>query len=324
MALQQFVCRFTLMTLLLSPGFYSSNYGGQKDSPGASPWQVILLNDDGLQCVGSLITDQWVLTSGRCMANYGPNNTVALLGAQNQLGENPHEENRTIDDVVCYSDRHDYHSKDSICLLLLSAPVNFSEAIQPIALASRRSTFHNGTLSWVTVFDSYYHNETILQKVKASIVGNNQCNCDYEGEEISDKQMCVGLGDEGYDACEVFQGSPLVIKGDKEWVLAGVEGFQHTCGPLKVYAEVSRYQRWISESITGMEPHFVTFDPPGFDMDKNFICIKSEILTTPVPISTTTGDTIFSGGDNLIHFTHFLFLSAPFLFLHDVVGTSGM
>lgn len=46
--------------------------GGQKDSPGASPWQVILLNDDGLLCVGSLITDQWVLTSGRCMAKYEP------------------------------------------------------------------------------------------------------------------------------------------------------------------------------------------------------------------------------------------------------------
>uniref|UniRef100_A0A8C7WXH6 Peptidase S1 domain-containing protein n=1 Tax=Oryzias sinensis TaxID=183150 RepID=A0A8C7WXH6_9TELE len=144
-------------------------------------------------------------------SRYGPNDTVALLGVQNQLGENPHKDNRTIDDFVCYGDKYDYHSKDSICLLLLSAPVNFSEAIQPIALASRRSTFHNGTLSWVTVFDSYDHNETILQEVKASIVGNNQCNCDYEGEEISDKQMCVGLGDEGYDACEVTISSTFVF-----------------------------------------------------------------------------------------------------------------
>ncbi|RVE69389.1 hypothetical protein OJAV_G00077240 [Oryzias javanicus] len=308
------------MTLLLCPGFYSSNHGGQENSPLASPWRVLLYNDGELQCAGSLITDQWVITSGRCMAHYEPNDTVALLGVQNQMEGNQHAENRSIDDFVCNSNEHDNHWNDSICLLKLSAPVNFSEAIQTIALASKSSTFHNGTVSWVTVFDSHNHSDNVLQEVKASIVGINQCNCDYKGEEISDNQMCVGLGDDGYDACEVFQGSPVVTKGEAEWVLAGVASVQNTCGSLKVYTDVSRYQRWISESITGMKPRFVVFDPPGIDMDKNFLCLKSELFTTPATIHIT-GDTIFNGGVNLSHFTHFFSLSVFVLFLRAVVGS---
>lgn len=115
----------------------------------------------------------------------------------------------------------------------------------------------------------------------------------------------------------------MVTKGEAEWVLAGVASIQNTCGSLTVYTDVSRYQRWIRESITGMEPRFVVFDPPGIDMDKNFLCLKGELLTTPATISTT-GDTIFSGGVNPSHFTHFFCLSAFVLVLHAVVGSCDM
>lgn len=45
---------------------------------------------------------------------------------------------------------YDFLTVDNdICLLQLAAPVNFTDEISPVCLASRNSTFHSGTSSWV-------------------------------------------------------------------------------------------------------------------------------------------------------------------------------
>lgn len=50
---------------------------------------------------------------------------------------------------MCHPD-YDFLTIDNdICLLQLAAPVNFTDEISPVCLASRNSTFHSGTSSWV-------------------------------------------------------------------------------------------------------------------------------------------------------------------------------
>jgi hypothetical protein len=41
---------------------------GGTESPNVFPWVVALLLDYGLRCGGSLITREWVLTAGHCLA----------------------------------------------------------------------------------------------------------------------------------------------------------------------------------------------------------------------------------------------------------------
>lgn len=75
---------------------------------------------------------------------------TVYLGRHSQSGSNPKEESRTIQRVVCHPQYDFLTIANDICLIQLSAPVNFTDDIYPVCLAAADSTFHNGTSSWVT------------------------------------------------------------------------------------------------------------------------------------------------------------------------------
>lgn len=78
--------------------------------------------------------------------------TKVYLGRHSQSGLNPNEVTQTLKNIVCHPDYNPSTNENDICLLKLSAPVNFTDYIQPICLASENSTFYSGTSSWVTGF----------------------------------------------------------------------------------------------------------------------------------------------------------------------------
>lgn len=52
--------------------------------------------------------------------------------------------------AVCHSSYNFLTFDNDICLLQLSAPLNFTASIFPVCLAAADSTFHSGTSSWIT------------------------------------------------------------------------------------------------------------------------------------------------------------------------------
>ncbi|KAM4565316.1 serine protease 27-like [Fundulus diaphanus] len=295
--------------------------GGQDASPGRWPWQASLQKDGASFCGGSLITNQWVLTAAHCISS-------DILTAEVHLGvyklsdSNPNEVTRGIEDYTCHPDYNPTTYNNDMCLLKLSAPVNFTDYIQPVCLASGISTFHDGTTSWVTGFGDLGNGMVpdILQEVVLPIVGNNKCSCYNQGfATITENMICAGLDLGGMDSCQGDSGGPLVIYNGDVWVQGGVVSFGDRCAiPKKpgVYARVSEYERWISDTVTGMAPGFVTYTSTGTDFDLDFTC--------PTFMPTTTDDSIFDSGKNLDHFTHFVALSALALLFHVYVGSGGM
>ncbi|XP_011491351.1 chymotrypsin-like protease CTRL-1 [Oryzias latipes] len=361
MALQQFVCRFTLMTLLLCSGCHPAVNDNstvvENVSPGDSPWLVYFYPD--FRCEGSLITTEWVLTDSSCLKPSDINTTSAFVGLIDRAST-PAGNVAFFRSIVCNTENKN-GTTSGICLLKLQRPIRLSNDTQLISLASNMSTFYDGISSWVSVNDfiSERLNVSTQREVKASILGNNQCNCKQNQSNVTEKEMCATIG--GSYPCQVIPGSPLVIREQSQWVLAGVAiSTSASCGDPGVFSRVSWYQDWIREVITGTEPTFVTVSSTGSDPDVNFICstevfpttttttigLTTTTTTTPSapPIvdptgmgtrsygTTTTGmtpltpttpdDSIFSGGENLIHFTHFFSLSALVLFLHVLVGDS--
>uniref|UniRef100_A0A3Q2DHJ2 Peptidase S1 domain-containing protein n=2 Tax=Cyprinodon variegatus TaxID=28743 RepID=A0A3Q2DHJ2_CYPVA len=349
MALQQFACGIIVMIVFLSRGINTQHacarspinsriLGGQDASPGAWPWHVTLTHRGGVFCQGSLITDQWVLTAAHCSIRSYLSGAVLHLGANNQSRYG--EETRRVDSIVCHQDYEAYYSvgDNDICLVKLSAPVNFTDYIQPVCLASEDSTFYDGTASWVTGFgtnEHYYYPDT-FQEVDVSVFGNNKCSCFYRNSyyywnnlhSITEKMMCAGSENGSKTAYYDDNGAALVTKKDSTWVQSGIVSYvyDYYLGRPTIYTRVSQYQKWISDRVTGMEPGFVTFISPGNDTDLNFTCpTLPPTTTTPYPYFThyynfTTDDSIFASGKALVPITHSFSLSVLVLLLHVFFG----
>uniref|UniRef100_A0A8C2WUH9 chymotrypsin n=1 Tax=Cyclopterus lumpus TaxID=8103 RepID=A0A8C2WUH9_CYCLU len=126
--------------------------GGQNASPGSWPWFVSLNKAGGPFCGGSLINDQWVLTAAHCVPGNELFNITTYLGRLTQSGPNVNLVSRKLKDIICHPSYDSQTNENDICLLKLLAPVDFTDYIQPVCLASAGSTFHSGVSSWVTGF----------------------------------------------------------------------------------------------------------------------------------------------------------------------------
>uniref|UniRef100_A0A669F286 Serine protease 27-like n=1 Tax=Oreochromis niloticus TaxID=8128 RepID=A0A669F286_ORENI len=355
MALQRFLCFFSVMIILFGkdvhsqlPGVPSQQpacgrvikngriVGGEDAAPGSWPWQASLSKDGSFFCGGSLITNQWVLTAAHCITPADLPTTAVTLGHNTASGPNPNSVTVTLANIICHPDYDSTTMNNDMCLLQLSAPVNFTDYIQPVCLASAGSTFNNGTSSWVTGFGTLSSGGSTpetLQEVNVPIVGNNECKCDLQNfVAITDNMICAGLQEGGKDSCQGDSGGPLVTKNDMGiWIQSGVVSFGDGCAlPNKpgVYARVSQYQNWISTTVTGTPPGFVTYTSMGFDFDLFFNCPTSTPITGstdyPPPNPPCDSESLFCSGENLIHFTHFTSLCVLVVLLQVFFGSGGM
>ncbi|XP_039460475.1 prostasin-like [Oreochromis aureus] len=192
MALQQCVCCFTVVIISLCKGCHSeqpacgsravkssSITGGQHATPESWPWYAEVNSLFG----GSLITDQWVLTTAS-ITLFDFSSIEVYLGRHSKSGSNPNEVNRSVVNFTCHPEFNSSTHENDICLLKLSAPVNFTDYIQPICLASENSTFDNETSSWVISFgdDGNDSLANTLQEVRIKIVENFKCKFIYEDQ----------------------------------------------------------------------------------------------------------------------------------------------
>lgn len=117
---------------------------------------------------------------------------------------------------------------------------------------------------------------------------------------------------------QLLHGSPFVTKELSQWVLVGVPQWPtiFICRDLLAFSRLSWYQDWIQEIITDMEPTIGTINSTGSEPTAS---------TGTIGMTTVTkDDSIFSGGNNLIHFTQLFSLFALSLFLHFLVNGGEM
>ncbi|KAL4007336.1 hypothetical protein ACER0C_001188 [Sarotherodon galilaeus] len=277
MALQRFVCCFSVMII-----FFCKACGRTVINTGNWPWQVAIERNGQFLCGGSLITNQWVLTAASCMSHINLTDTVVFLDCHIQPGLNPNEVNQTVEDFVCHHEYNTSTYENDICLLKLLAPVNFTDYIQPICLASESSTFHNETSSSITGFGFDYEDGSfpiILREVNVPIVGNSECQCYYEGDKvITENMICAGIRAGGKDSFWCDRGEPLMVNKESVWVQSGVMNGHDFCSSRVkpgISTRVSQYEKWIRNTVTGMKPGFVTVTSPRADSNLHSNCPKS-------------------------------------------------
>ncbi|KAM3598915.1 uncharacterized protein V6R79_024150 [Siganus canaliculatus] len=238
--------------------------GGEQAAVGAWPWQVILSNG----CGGSLITDQWVLTAASCFLS--SDNVSVILGT-NTLDT---LSNSSVVRSASRVELHPVYSSQAldhnVALLLLSSPVNFTDHIRPVCLASEDSAIAVGTTMWITGWGYMYMGVNLppprwLQQVTVPVMSNQECDQTYL--TVTEDMMCAG-GQAGRGPCNGDGGGPLVLRSGSRWVQAGVLSFlsQNRCrrgnAPIG-FSRVSRYQRWISSVTDGDQPGFIRAGAPS-------------------------------------------------------------
>lgn len=277
--------------------------GGAEASPGSWPWQVLVqvycTGGHGYDCGGSLVNHNWILTAAHCLDDCVEEVTGIYLGSHNLSSVGPHGVYRT----AAKWELHELYScggyeENDIALVKLSAPVSYTDYIQPVCLAQKDSTFHSGVKTWVAGWgnlDEEGNYTSPLQEVSVPIVGDNECRCSFD-EPIPDKTICAGYEEGGQDSCQGDSGGALVVKNDTVWVQVGIVSFGIGCARPKlpgVYTEVSKFQDWIERILGTVDPPgFVKFTSPGEDSDKSYNCTHDRpplppCIVTPVPTTRT-------------------------------------
>ncbi|XP_037610760.1 tryptase isoform X1 [Sebastes umbrosus] len=282
--------------------------GGEDAKAGSWPWQVsVHIHVPGFRqhiCGGTLISNQWVLTAGHCIITEYTGAWLLYFGRETQSGPNVHEVTRTVSETIV----HPEYSKPSlynndIALMKLSSPVNFTDYIRPVCLASSTSQFHTSTPCWTTGWGNLGKDlplklDNALQEVQIPVVGHNQCSCNYgpvTNVKVTEKMICAGEENKGI--CQGDSGGPLQYKQGSRWIQAGITSFGVPCalkGFPEVFARVSEFQTWITAQVAGAKVGFVTVTPSGTDSDNSFRCPRAFFRneTTAAPNTTSTASTV--------------------------------
>jgi len=228
------------------------------------PWTTLIKSQDQLLCGGSLIDNQYILTTAGCITPTTPNSVAALrvfLG-EHMTGTNqdgPVEE-RNVSVVFRHRDyvpaQRGSAPKFDIALLKLDRPVQFNKKIQPICVDDGKynwetNQFEGVIAGWGKLSYSNRPVKQTLHKTNVGIYAPMECQNNWAANGISistDQQVCAGL--QNREACSGDNGQALVVKtGSNNWLQLGILSYGLTCsdGPATIYTRASAFRDWIEK-----------------------------------------------------------------------------
>ena len=258
--------------------------GGNIARENAWPWLVNMIDkNDSLQyCSGTIIDEQWILTTAHCFLFYGSNNSVTYFPLTNyEYIVADHKYNRT--------DRHEYtvqplqlfiHPKYKladdfqpgdydIALIKLKAKLHFTEQVKQACLPTNNTRFDPATscylAGWGNIVNTKdYSRSSILREVQLDLVPFSVCNsrAAYNGT-IPKTFRCAGYSAGGRDGCYGDSGAPLQCCVQGRWTVAGLMSWGDGCGKPNrygVYTDVQNlWSTFIKPVLKGSVDRLTTY-----------------------------------------------------------------
>ncbi|XP_073833449.1 serine protease SP24D-like [Musca autumnalis] len=220
--------------------------GGNRAAEGQFPHQVLLRSKTGGMCGGSIISEYYILTAAHCVASgtppetNSPSSIIVKAGSTQILRDG---KMLPVSEIIVHPD---YESmQNDIALVKLENPLQFSETIKPISLATEDPPEGASVVitGWGNVREGGSKSNDLLYTTLTA-VSHEKCN-ELVGS-ASESRICLAhRGVNG--ACDGDSGGPAVYDGK----LVGVTNFVYdTCASSipDGYASVAHYRDWIIEN----------------------------------------------------------------------------
>ncbi|XP_053471939.1 polyserase-2 isoform X1 [Ictalurus furcatus] len=180
--------------------------GSSLASAGTWPWIASLQLNGTHVCGGTLISQQFVVSSADCFSSSTkPSDWTVKLGRLNQNGSNPNEVSVTVTNITFSKG-----DSNNIAVLQLSSMPTLSNFIQPICVDQGNNNFSVGTQCWVAGWGSGGGAQQTLQQFSTVIV-----NC---GNTSSSNSICT----EALVIEQTTKGGSLMCKIGQSWIQAAV------------------------------------------------------------------------------------------------------
>ncbi|XP_030649808.1 transmembrane protease serine 9-like [Chanos chanos] len=224
---------------------------------GLWPWMASLHRGGKHVCGGTLITEQFVLSSADCFSSStNASEWTVFLGRLNQNGSNPNEVSLRVNNITLSN-----LTGNNVAVLELASKPTLSDFIQPICVDLGTETFSTGTQCWIVGWGSGQGGvEQTLQQVQTSVV-----DC---GNASSTENICTGL----VDLQQGDAGGPLMCKQGVAWFQAAVLTVANSTSnsssssnstsrsnvapraDIQVFTRTSRYNSFLDNTVGSFPP----------------------------------------------------------------------
>nr|XP_057906538.1 trypsin-3 [Doryrhamphus excisus] len=202
-------------------------------------------------CGGSLITRDWVITAAHC--DIGVDKMTIVAGDYSLIIYEGTEQEIVPKLLVPHPKYSSSTNNNDIMLIKLSSPVDLNNFVSITLLPSQSASIAEGRLcrvsGWGFTKPEGGQIPSTLRTVKLPIIDSNKCNTsDSFNGSITENMLCAGYSIGGKDACQGDSGGPLVCDG----LLYGLVSWGNGCADAQfpgVYTAVSKYRRWIDDTI---------------------------------------------------------------------------
>ncbi|KAF5277864.1 hypothetical protein FQA39_LY06016 [Lamprigera yunnana] len=236
------------------------------------PW-VVLLKYEGsnpFKCLGTLISEKYVLTSAVCIKSKNQflyvfliilsgtnryNFRQSVILGTHELGKLDHTVEYGVEEQIAHEDykRGKKQYDHDIGLLRLNATVKFTDYIKPICLPSDTTKLTKpDDVVTLTGWGRDVSGESIVTKkvIRRRIIENSECQTAYNKYNISitDYHVCTHtLKDDKAYACAGDGGGPIMFSNEHQWHQEGIISFGSACGHdfPDVNTKVIKYVPWI-------------------------------------------------------------------------------
>lgn len=239
---------------------------GAAAQTGAHPWHVAIFKNNRFLCSGSLIDDQWVLTSAQCLMEQNSLQKADISEYAVRMGSaflSSYDANLQVgypSQFVIHPQFNNFTHEGDVGLMRLSGPVPIMDGRRPICLPDNSTNVSFFKVCMSSGWSRQNLGEQIvtdaLTQERMSILSKTQCSqllrVTSNARPVQHDSILCGHNPTVATnvSCLTDIGRPLICKdGADIWTQIGLATVDTVCGGASLFTKLSDYVDWIQNSI---------------------------------------------------------------------------